>query len=833
MQIDTSNTLFTLAADLVNHTSKHIFLTGKAGTGKTTFLKYIRQHSPKQMAVVAPTGVAAINAGGVTIHSFFQLPFTPFLPDTEGFSGSSEEVVNRHTLLGRLRITTERRRILQELELLIIDEISMVRCDVLDAIDVVLRHVRSRYQERFGGVQMLFIGDMFQLAPVSKENEWRLLSTYYNSPYFFDSKVMQDDPPVYIEFNKIYRQTEDKFINILNGIRTNTLDEDGHELLQQRYEPAGGASQREGYTILTTHNEIARNINADALKKLDGETFRYDAETEGDFYESAYPADVTLQLKVGAQVMFIKNDTDKSRRYFNGKIGTVTALTKEKIEITCPGEEAIEVKKEKWANIRYSLNNSTRQIEEDELGSFTQYPLRLAWAITIHKSQGLTFQKAIIDVGQAFAPGQVYVALSRCTSLEGLILHSKIRSNSFAVDHRILSFSKRMTSADQLESLYAEAKKAYQQKLLISAFNFSKVFSELKTLQQYLSENKSSFNSETAIWIEKLADHVMQLQSTGEKFGVQLQKLFSLPIRPEENTQLHERTRAATIYFKKEINTAIQLLTTATPVTDSRMHAKEFNEVAKEIFVQLTGSRHLLQGISTSIDPVAFHKHKNKFIVPAFKVNAYAAETDSVKKELAHPALYARLKKLRDEICNKKNLPVYVVLSSKSLEELVTYLPQTLEELENISGFGKKKIEQYGNEFLNIIIDYTSQHQLTSITKEKTPQKKSNQKKPLKQDTKDLSYQMYCDGKTIAEIATERNLTNQTIEGHLAHYIAIGKVSIHDLVTCEKLLIIQPALLENTGTSITPVKEKLGSTITFGEIKFVQAWLEYSKLSEV
>ena len=418
---DTSNTIFNIAVDLVNQSSRNIFLTGKAGTGKTTFLKYIRDNSSKQMAIVAPTGVAAINAGGVTIHSFFQLPFSPFVPESKGF-GNNDAIADKHSLLSRLRLTGEKKKVIQELELLVIDEISMVRCDTLDAIDTVMRHIRQRRFERFGGVQVLFIGDMFQLPPVVPEQEWRILSEFYNSPYFFDSKVILDEPPVYIEFTKIYRQSEERFINLLNQVRNNEMDESGMEILDSRFQPAFRRSKDDGYIILTTHNRKADTTNSEELQKINERTYSYTAKIEGDFSEKAYPPDEQLLLKIGAQVMFIKNDLEKVRRYFNGKIGTVTRIEDDKIFVLCKNEtDEIEVKKETWENIRYSVNKTTRQMEEDVLGSFTQYPLRLAWAITIHKSQGLTFEKAIIDAGEAFAPGQVYVALSRCTSLGGMI----------------------------------------------------------------------------------------------------------------------------------------------------------------------------------------------------------------------------------------------------------------------------------------------------------------------------------------------------------------------------------------------------------------------------
>jgi hypothetical protein len=357
----------------------------------------------------------------------------------------------------------------------------------LDAIDLVLRHVRYRHHEKFGGVQVLFIGDMFQLPPVVREEEWSLLRDFYQSPFFFDSHVMKDDPPVNIEFTTIYRQTEEKFITLLNKVRNNEMDEEYLRALHSRYQPGFFGDRTDGFILLTTHNEKAREMNASELAKLPGRPFTYNASVDGEFPETAFPASHELELKVGAQVMFIRNDTEKGRRFFNGKIGVVTSLEDEKILVQCrDDDEPIEVSKEKWQNIRYTLDKSTQQLEEDVLGSFSQYPLRLAWAITIHKSQGLTFEKAVIDAGKAFAPGHVYVALSRCTNLEGMVLHSKISPHSLCADDRIVQFTKKVTQLDQLEQQLTEAKKAYQLKIFSSLFDFHKPLNSIRELHKYL-----------------------------------------------------------------------------------------------------------------------------------------------------------------------------------------------------------------------------------------------------------------------------------------------------------------------------------------------------------
>ena len=828
---DTNNEMFQLAIQLVNQSNRNIFLTGKAGTGKTTFLKYIRENCPKQMAVVAPTGVAAINAGGVTIHSFFQLPLAPFIPETSrtGFQPSGQEISNKHSLISRLRFNTEKKKVLQQLEVLVIDEISMVRCDVLDAIDTVLRHIRQRPSERFGGVQLLFIGDMLQLPPVIKEQEWSLLSDYYTGQYFFDSRVLQEDPPVYIEFNKIYRQSEEKFIQLLNQVRNNELDEEGIKILESRFQPNFRRRKQDGYIILTTHNNKASEINARELSGLDTPLFTYEAELQDEFSDRAYPAEVILHLRVGAQVMFIRNDAaDKGKRFFNGKIGIVSRLEKDKIFVQCEGESAeIEVQKEKWENIRYTLNKSTRQLDADVLGSFTQYPLRLAWAITIHKSQGLTFERAIIDAGAAFAPGQVYVALSRCTNLEGMVLQSQVKSSSLFSDERIVEFSQKSASSGQLQQELIIAKKHYQQATLLSTFNFFPVINSGKELQEYLLEHISSFNPEAFAWTEELLGKLDKLQETAKKFQTQLQLLFQLSDTPEQNLPLQERIKAAATYFVTEITLLIQLIQKSPAITDSRLHSKEYNEGIREIFGQLAIKKFMLEGFNGQFDMEFFHRRRQKFVLPAIAVNAYAGASQK-RTESPRPVLHHQLRKLRDSICSRKDLPIFIVAGSNTIDEMALFLPQTLEELRKISGFGDAKIGQYGQQFLDILVAYTKENNLSSLIHEKSPKKEKKEKTGLakkKGDTHAETFKLYKEGQTIADIAKARNLTVTTIETHLSKFIRSGEIMIGELVSREKFIIIESAFKQFVGGSITSIKHKLGDAVSFGEIRLVMAGL--------
>lgn len=826
---------FILAADLIHYSNRSVFLTGKAGTGKTTFLKHIREHTGKQTAVVAPTGVAAINAGGTTIHSFFQLPFTPFVPESKGFSGNHENVTDKHHLLGRIRMTNERRGILQQLELLIIDEISMVRSDTIDAIDTLLRHFRNRHSEPFGGVQLLLIGDMYQLPPVIPDEEWRMLSQFYSSPYFFSSRVMEQYQPIYVELDKIYRQSDATFISILNQVRNNELDAEGLAILHRHYDPSFQASKQKGYITLTTHNHKAQTINTEELGKLKEETFSFKATVEREFSEKSYPAEETLYLKIGAQVMFIKNDVEKIRRYFNGKIGIIQKIDDGKIWVQCGTEELIEVKKETWKNIRYTLNKETQRVEEEEMGSFTQYPLRLAWAITIHKSQGLTFEKAVIDAGAAFAPGQVYVALSRCTSLEGIVLLSRINTSSLATDERIVAFSQTKVLPAAFNQELSNARTLYQKDILLHLFDLASAVPLAASLVRIVADHATAFNEEALPWIQNVQATIDALQQTGKKFQVQLQQLFSAD---GVNDAIQDRIKAAANYFDGHFTNLLRSLASSPAVTDSRQYSMAYNEDMQCLHIALAQQAHFMRAFKNGFSVEIYHQCKNNFVVPPFSVNAYATASGANRTlQSPHPELYKQLKVLRDELCARRDLPVYMVASGATLNEMVTYLPQTPKELESISGMGTTKIEKYGAAFLEIITRYSEQHGLSSSIHEKegssTPAKapkappKEKAVKEPKPDTKLESFKLFKEGKSVTEIAATRNLTVQTIEGHLAHFVETGEIPIHELVSREKLVIIEPALKDFDGTSIMPIKQKLGDSVSFGEIRLAIAWKDF------
>jgi hypothetical protein len=814
--------MFNLALELVNNSSRNIFLTGKAGTGKTTFLKYIRDNCPKQLAVVAPTGVAAINAGGVTMHSFFQLPFSPFIPAYTGVD-KGNDVTDVHGLLEKLRLNRDKQKLIRELELLIIDEISMVRCDVLDAIDTVMRHIKHRRSERFGGVQVLFIGDMFQLPPVVPEQEWRILSGYYPGPYFFDSKVLQQEPPVYIEFNKIYRQTEERFIRLLNQVRNNEMDEAAFEVLETRFKPGYRRSKNDGYIILTTHNRKADAINELELGKINSALYTFDAQVNGEFVEKAYPADERLYLKTGAQVMFIKNDTEKIRRYYNGKIGTLTRVEGDKIFVKClDSEDEIEVKKETWENIRYALDKTTGKIVDNVLGTFIQYPLRLAWAITIHKSQGLTFDKAIIDAGDAFAPGQVYVALSRCTSLQGLILETRILKSSLSVDDRISAFSKSHSLPNEIEAELKLAKKNYELTLLKETFDFTLSKETGRSLTNYFNAHSKAFSEGSGDWLFKLDEHLDGLQTTGSRFQAQLKNLYTEDLYNNETIQ--ERVKAAANYFKEKLSECINLLRTSPIATDSSQHARECNDDLKEIYTELSRKRFILEGFENGFSIGSYHDRKRNFKAPALSINTYGGSNP--KSEMPHPALYMQLRELRDTICARADLPIYLVAGSNTLLEMSRYLPQSLSELKNIRGFGDAKVKKYGQEFIDVIMKYSESRGLTSLVHEKLTKKRGSEAKPsrsAKKNTRQESYEMFRNGKSINEIALQRNLSIGTIETHLTGYVEEGLLEVRELISPEKLSRIATILEDFSGNSITEIKQKCGTSISYGEIRMAIA----------
>ena len=536
------NTELRTAWDFVEHTGHSIFLTGKAGTGKTTFLKTVVERSSKRNIVVAPTGVAAINAGGMTIHSFFQLPFSPFVPNTQ--------------IKNKFDFGKEKRKLIASLDLLIIDEISMVRSDLLDAIDSVLRRYRDRYKP-FGGVQLLMIGDLQQLTPVVTPEDERMLAPHYDTPYFFGSKALAQIDYVTIQLEKVYRQQDDAFLNLLNHIREGRPSEVDLQLLNSRCQPAFIPKPEEGYIRLTTHNQMANHYNESELRKLAGRAHTYQAKIEGTFPDYSYPTAEALTLKVGAQVMFVKNDPSGEHRYYNGRIGHVTYADDNRLMVYCPGDaEAIDVEPLEWENARYTLNPETREIESEVLGKFSQLPLRLAWAITIHKSQGLTFEHAIIDASLSFAPGQVYVALSRCKTLEGMVLASPIPPQAIINDERVDDYIGHQEEAAQrsIEQL-PTLKDEYYRHLLMELFDFKDIMYREEYLGRIITEFFYHAHTDIAeLHKRALEDYKQQVIAVADKWQAKMQLMTINELRQPD---FLERVKRSATYFEQTLNTVL------------------------------------------------------------------------------------------------------------------------------------------------------------------------------------------------------------------------------------------------------------------------------------
>lgn len=533
----------------INQTNKSIFLTGKAGTGKTTLLKEIIKSTHKSTVVVAPTGIAALNAGGVTIHSMFQLPFGGFIPANSVSQQFSESIKfeTKDSLRHHFKMSAIKRKVIQNMELLIIDEVSMLRCDLMDAIDFMLQSVRKK-RVAFGGVQVLFIGDLLQLPPVIREEEWRTLRQYYKGKFFFHSHVIQANPPLYIELSKIFRQSDATFIDLLNNLRNNKITKENLSFLNQYVQPNFHLKANKGYITLTTHNAKADAINSQSLADLKGKTTQYKASVTGDFPEKIFPLDEILELKVGAQIMFIKNDQSFDKNYFNGKMGVVKAISKDEIWVHFEDEnKSIEVEKQEWQNIRYFVNENTKEIEEEVLGTFVHYPIKLAWAITVHKSQGLTFDKAALDVSQVFVPGQAYVALSRLRSLNGLILLSQVQMNGISNDDDVMDYATNKASQEILEKELKNETKSFIHKYLTNSFNWIALAQEWRNHKFSYLDSDRSVKSKHNGWATKQMENCEQLLDPARKFIIQLDNLFLAETL--DYLYLNQRIQAAYNYF--------------------------------------------------------------------------------------------------------------------------------------------------------------------------------------------------------------------------------------------------------------------------------------------
>ncbi|MGM9511392.1 HRDC domain-containing protein [Larkinella sp. GY13] len=689
-----------LAHDFVLHTNRNVFLTGKAGTGKTTFLHEIKQLTSKRLAVVAPTGVAAINAGGVTIHSLFQLPFGPLVPGT---AGQESKKINR-----------EKIKLFRTLDLLIIDEISMVRADVLDGIDEVLRRYRHR-PEPFGGVQLLLIGDMQQLPPVIRDDDWAFLKPYYETGYFFGSRALRKTPYISIELQHIYRQSDQRFIDILNSIREKRVTRLQLDELNQRYIADFSPDDSEGFITLSTHNNAAQQINNQKLRALKTPSHTFEATLEGEFPAHAYPTDASLELKVGAQVMFIKNDISREKLFYNGKIGQITDIDDDFIYVKCPKEvDAIAVDRMDWTNIRYSLDATTNEIKEEPVGKFVQYPLKLAWAITIHKSQGLTFEKAIIDASAAFAHGQVYVALSRCKSLDGLVLRAPIPSHSIKTEVLLEEFHEQVQLQTPDEQELWNSKQINQENLLLDLFLFDRSEYLINKSLRLVVENAASLDEGA----EQILSHFKTLfnekaGSLATRFRQQLPAYFAESLLPEDNQPLQERIRKAGSYFYNLINNELLPILYHYPTgSDNKLVQESLRESLEELEKELFIKMHCFEGCRSGFEALAYLKSRNESELVfqpnrKLKDRRKAGEPSESSGSKAGTSLYKALTKWRDDLAGENDSAGYMVLPRKTILELSRIRPKTLDELLTVKGFGKTKVKMIGEEVLSIIREFT------------------------------------------------------------------------------------------------------------------------------
>jgi hypothetical protein len=823
MKLSTNPQLET-AYEFVRNTNQNIFLTGKAGTGKTTFLTELRKHIPKRMVVVAPTGVAAINAGGVTIHSFFQISFGPQIPDS-GTGTMIKRISGDQSRSEIKKLSREKIAIIRSLDLLVIDEISMVRADLLDAVDEVLRRFRGNHTP-FGGVQLLMIGDLQQLAPVVKEDEWDILEKYYDTAFFFGSRALAKSEFVTIELKEIFRQSNRHFIDILNKIRDNEADSNTLKQLNSRYSPDFDPDDREGYIRLTTHNQQAKNINLSRLEKIKGKEYLFTADIKGEFPEFSYPTEASLTLKKGAQVMFVRNDASPEKLYFNGKIGRITEIDDTTVKVECTGDsDPIPVEPVEWQNITYRINEPTREITEEIAGTFTQYPLKLAWAITIHKSQGLTFEKAIIDARASFAHGQVYVALSRCRSLEGLVLSSMISTFSIRNDASVKSFSRSVLENPPSEAELEKAKNDYMLQLFTWLFDLGPLRYRIVTSIKIWGENKANASGNLEEQLSSMLRVIdEELIAVSGKFCRQLGLILAQNKDFDTNQVLLDRLAKAGTWFLEKLETGM-----IKPLGDIA-----FSTDNREIRKNLDGS---LRRISETLYPLVecMKVCRNGFSVATFtavRAKAAISKPDYIherqggltggKIQSDHPELLNVLDSWRYEKAKESRKEPYQVLPRKTMVQITSDLPVTKGGMNAIPGMGKIKWKLYGAELIKIVLNYCMEKGIDLSDAVPTEEDRTE----LKTDSKKISYDMFVSGKSVRKIAMERELAESTIEGHLAYFVGKGMLLPDQLVATEKVKNIAAFFQEHADVSYADAKAELGDQYSYGEIKIVRIFME-------
>lgn len=778
---DAANSELQLAWDIIEHTGCSLFLTGKAGTGKTTFLRSLREKSRKRIVVVAPTGIAAINAGGVTIHSFFQLPFSPFPPDRYP-KGSYD------------RFAKDKLRALRSMDLLVIDEISMVRADLLDAVDQVLRRYRD-HDRPFGGVQLLLIGDLRQLPPVVKEDEMYLLRDYYQSLYFFESHALARLRYATVELRRVYRQSDARFLEILNRIRDNVADSVTLEALNRRcihgFRPEAGKK----YIRLTTHNESARRINDAELNRLPGEEWHSEATVKGKFPESSYPADIELRLKVGAQVMFIKNDTGSDRRFYNGMIGEVTELTPDTVMVrSSDNADIITVKRDNWQNISYSLPENGEEMKEVLEGEFMQFPLRLAWAITIHKSQGLTFEHAIIDASRSFAPGQAYVALSRCKTLEGLVLESPLTPAAVFVDRRVTDFINGQLSLTPDSERITLMKREYFTGLLDELFGMNML---VTAMADFLRVAEEAFNllapNEMNMLREANRALTGTLRGVSDSFRRQYTQMAAASPDPETDAALAGRIKAACGYFLKFLKDIRQSVEAVPDTSDNATLTKRLGLRYAPLDELLVTKIYCMEGILEDGFSIAgYQRRKSKALADHAESRSESVrQTSGGRKEptvkapsdVRNPELYRRLQLWRRRKMAELDVPAFQILATKVLKSIADFVPSDITDLLAVPGIGQKKAEAFGNEIIGIINDFKASS-LVSVSDENRAILEKRKEEKIPSHVRTIN--MFNEGKSVEEICGERELKPSTIIGHFIRVSREGHFDLARLMSVDE-----------------------------------------------
>ncbi|MDD9303070.1 MAG: helix-turn-helix domain-containing protein [Desulfobacter sp.] len=825
-RIDFSGNLeMEMAEAFVRHTGTHLFLTGKAGTGKTTFLKALKHHTDKQIMVTAPTGVAAVNAGGVTLHSFFQLPFGPCIP---GGLGSDNQRF--------FRFSKEKKQIIKGLDLLVIDEISMVRADLLDAVDGVLQKLR-RDDRPFGGVQLLLIGDLFQLPPVAKANEWQLLSDYYDSVYFFSSHALARTDFITVELKKIYRQSDEHFIQVLNQVRENRLDKVTLDLLNQC---ADKNLPEKGYITLTTHNKKADAINIERLDRLDETGCELVAELSGEFPAHSFPTPDRLVLKKGAQVMFLRNDPTPDKAYYNGRIGRVIQIEDKGVVVACdpePGDKEggaiVRVEPVEWENITYTVNPADQTIQEKVIGTFRQFPLKLAWAVTIHKSQGLTFDRAIVDAKNAFAHGQTYVALSRCRTLTGLVLSSPFLDQGIGVDPAVAAFMDQAGQNPDLEERFKAARIAFQQELLFQCFDCTSFKGLFYYFIRLVQENQGRVSVSGLADIDALKTGAEdEIFGVSQKFLSQLQGLMQEISLPESSPRIQERVQKASVWFSGKFEAVFgKLVETGAVETDNKTLGRQMRNALANLKLEIQIRQAGILSCAKGFYPEKYLGAVSRAAMADLPGQARkkTKSLDYSEFDIAHPQLFTQLKAWRSKTAKTEGLPHFQVLHQKVLVQISVCLPKTKEALAELKGVGPKTLEKYGEALVDLVRAYRREKGITqmelplpkSVDQETESRSIPLEGKEEKPHTRQISFTLFESGMSAQKIADERGLALSTIQGHLCYFIERGELKVEQFLDLEIKDRIASVLAP--GKSLGQLKNELGSKVSYGQIKAMLA----------